>query len=70
MRRVGKEFFGIETPLFEGMLVEQEIEEEGDVDEHVEDVTAGDEAQGDDTVAHGEVPTVTQEPSIPSPTLT
>nr|GFB13694.1 hypothetical protein [Tanacetum cinerariifolium] len=35
----------------------QEIEEEGDADEHVEDVTAGDDAQGDNTTAHGEVPT-------------
>nr|GEV36415.1 hypothetical protein [Tanacetum cinerariifolium] len=48
----------------------REIEEEGDEDEHVEDVTAGDDAQGDDIAAHGEVPTVTQEPSIPSPTPT
>nr|GEV99872.1 hypothetical protein [Tanacetum cinerariifolium] len=46
------------------------IEEEKDADEHVEDVTASDDAQGDDTAAHGEVPTITQEPSIPSPTLT
>nr|GFD43909.1 hypothetical protein [Tanacetum cinerariifolium] len=46
------------------------IEEEGDADEYVEDVTAGDDAQGDDTAAYREVPTVTQEPSIPSPTLT
>nr|GEU70066.1 hypothetical protein [Tanacetum cinerariifolium] len=46
-----------------------EIEEEGDVDEHVEDVPAGDDAQGDNTAAHGEVPTITQERSIPSPTL-
>nr|GEZ18515.1 hypothetical protein [Tanacetum cinerariifolium] len=68
MRRVGKGFFGVETPLFEGMLVEQEIEEEGDTDEHVEEVTAGDDAHGDDSAAHGEVPTVTQKPSIPSPT--
>nr|GEX16341.1 reverse transcriptase domain-containing protein [Tanacetum cinerariifolium] len=65
MRRVGKGFFRVETPLFEGMLTGQEIEEEGDADEHVEDVTASDDAQGDDTAAHGEVPTVTQEPSIP-----
>nr|GEU45535.1 hypothetical protein [Tanacetum cinerariifolium] len=36
--------------------------EEVDADEHVEDVTAGDDA-------HGEVPTISQEPSIPSPTL-
>nr|GEX64089.1 reverse transcriptase domain-containing protein [Tanacetum cinerariifolium] len=46
--------------------VGQEIEEEGDKDEHVEDVTASDDAQGDDTAAHEDVPTVTQEPSIPS----
>nr|GEV53532.1 hypothetical protein [Tanacetum cinerariifolium] len=46
----------------------REIEEEGDADEHVKDITAGDDAQGDDTAAHGEVPTVTQKPSIPSPT--
>nr|GEV26218.1 hypothetical protein [Tanacetum cinerariifolium] len=69
MRRVGKGFFGVETPLFEGMLVEQDIKEEGDVDEHVNEVTAADAAaHGDDSVAYGEVPTVTQEPSIPSPT--
>nr|GEY38900.1 hypothetical protein [Tanacetum cinerariifolium] len=69
MRRVGKGFSRVETPLFERMLVGQEIEEEGYEDEHVEDVTTGDDAQGDDIAAHGEVPTVTQEPSIPSPTL-
>nr|GEX66544.1 hypothetical protein [Tanacetum cinerariifolium] len=68
MRRVGKGFSGVETPLFEGMLVAQDIEEEGDEEEHVEDATAGDAAQGDDTAAHGEVPTVSLEPSILSPT--
>nr|GEZ07836.1 hypothetical protein [Tanacetum cinerariifolium] len=68
MRRVGKGFSGVKTPLFKVMLVGQEIEEEGDEEEHVEDVTAGNAAQGDDTTAHGEVPTVSQEPSIPSPT--
>nr|GEZ65544.1 hypothetical protein [Tanacetum cinerariifolium] len=68
MRRVGKGFLGVETPLFKGMLVGQEIKEGGDAEEHVEDVTASDNAQGDDTAAHGEVLTVTQEPSIPSPT--
>nr|GFA67830.1 hypothetical protein [Tanacetum cinerariifolium] len=66
MKRVGKGFSGVDTPLFEGMLVAQEIEEEGDADEHVVDVTAVDDAHGDDIAAHGEVPTVTQEPSIPS----
>nr|GEX01853.1 ribonuclease H-like domain, reverse transcriptase, RNA-dependent DNA polymerase [Tanacetum cinerariifolium] len=37
MRRVGKGFFRVETPLFEGMLVGQEFKEEKDKDEHVED---------------------------------
>nr|GEZ62416.1 hypothetical protein [Tanacetum cinerariifolium] len=45
------------------------IEEGGDVEEHVEDVTAGNAAQGDDTAAHREVLTISQELSIPSPTL-
>nr|GFA38240.1 hypothetical protein [Tanacetum cinerariifolium] len=68
MKRVGKWFSGVKTPLFEGMLVEQEIAEEGDVDEHVEEVNTGDAAEGDDSAAHGEVPTVAEEQSIPSPT--
>nr|GFC72919.1 hypothetical protein [Tanacetum cinerariifolium] len=52
----------------------QEIEEGGDAEEHVEDVTASDAtqrddtAQGDDTATHREVLTVAQEPSVPSPT--
>nr|GEY68433.1 hypothetical protein [Tanacetum cinerariifolium] len=70
IRRVGKGFSRVETPLFEGILVRQEIEEEGDADEHVKDVTAGDDAQRDDTTSHGEVPTITKESSIPSPTPT
>nr|GEV31201.1 hypothetical protein [Tanacetum cinerariifolium] len=65
MRRVGKGFYEVETPLFEGMLVGQEIEEVGDKNEHVEDVTAGDDAQEDVTAAQGDD---AQEPSIPSPT--
>nr|GFC16734.1 hypothetical protein [Tanacetum cinerariifolium] len=68
MRRVGKGFSGVETPLFEGMLVEQEIEEARDADEHVKEVTTSDDAHGDDSAAHGEVLIVTKEPSIPSPT--
>nr|GEV59246.1 hypothetical protein [Tanacetum cinerariifolium] len=67
MRRVGKGFSRVKTPLFEGMLIEQ-VDEEGDADEHVEDVNAGDAAHGDDSTAHGEFPSVTEEPSIPSPT--
>nr|GEU36421.1 hypothetical protein [Tanacetum cinerariifolium] len=62
MRRVGKGFSGVETPLFEGMLVEQVVKEGGDEEEHVKDDTA---AQGDDTTAQGnDAPA----PSIPSPT--
>nr|GEW00676.1 ribonuclease H-like domain-containing protein [Tanacetum cinerariifolium] len=38
MKRVGKGFSGAETPLFEGMIVGQEIKEGGDAEEHVEDV--------------------------------
>nr|GEW61543.1 hypothetical protein [Tanacetum cinerariifolium] len=49
MRRVGKGFSGIETPL---------IKEGGDAEEHVQDVTDGDAAQGDDTAAYREVPTI------------
>nr|GEX97334.1 hypothetical protein [Tanacetum cinerariifolium] len=67
-RRVGKGFSGIETPLFEGMLVEQQVDKEGDADENVEEVNAGDADHRDDSAAPGEVPTVAKEPSIPSPT--
>nr|GEV57725.1 ribonuclease H-like domain-containing protein [Tanacetum cinerariifolium] len=70
LARMGKGFSRVETPLFERMLIGKEIKEKGDAGEHVEDVNAGDDAQGDNTAAHGEVPTVTQEPSIPSPTPT
>nr|GEW65891.1 hypothetical protein [Tanacetum cinerariifolium] len=60
MRRVVKGFSGVETPLLEGMLVEQVIEEGGDEEEHVKADTT---AQGDDTTAQGND---AQEPSIPS----
>nr|GFA60576.1 xylulose kinase-1 [Tanacetum cinerariifolium] len=49
-------------------LTQKEVDEEGDADENVEEVNAGDAAKGDDSVAHGEVLTVTKEPSIPSST--
>nr|GEU94477.1 hypothetical protein [Tanacetum cinerariifolium] len=67
--RVGKGFSRVGITLFKGMLVGQEIEEGRDTEEQVKDVTAGDAAQGDDTAAHGEVPIISQEPSIPSLTL-
>nr|GEV72431.1 retrovirus-related Pol polyprotein from transposon TNT 1-94 [Tanacetum cinerariifolium] len=65
MRRVGKGFSRVETALFEGMLVAQEVEE-GDADENVENVNAGDAAEGDVNAANDEVPTADEEPSIPS----
>nr|GEW38673.1 hypothetical protein [Tanacetum cinerariifolium] len=69
MRRVGKGFFEVETPLFEGMLVAQEVGE-GVADEvHEEGVhAAGIATEGDVSAAHDEVLTVAEEPSIPSPT--
>nr|GEY79754.1 hypothetical protein [Tanacetum cinerariifolium] len=67
MRRVGKGFSGVETPLFKGMLVEQHGDEEGDADEHVENVNTGDAAEGDDSAAHGEVPTIAVQPPSPQP---
>nr|GEX13300.1 uncharacterized mitochondrial protein AtMg00810-like [Tanacetum cinerariifolium] len=60
--KVEKGFSGVETPLFEGMLLGQVIEEGGDAEKHVEDVTAGDAAQGDDIAAHEEVPTAHHTP--------
>nr|GFA98322.1 hypothetical protein [Tanacetum cinerariifolium] len=68
IRRVGKGFFRVETPLFEGMLVDQQVAEEGDADENDETVNVVDAAEGDVSAAHGEVPTIVEEPSIPSPT--
>nr|GEY80751.1 hypothetical protein [Tanacetum cinerariifolium] len=41
-----KGFSGVKTQLFEGMLVAQEVEQ-GDADENVEDVNAGDAVEGD-----------------------
>nr|GEW32218.1 hypothetical protein [Tanacetum cinerariifolium] len=49
------------------MLVAHEVKK-GDADENVEDVNAGDVAEGDVNTANAKVPTVDEEPSIPSPT--
>nr|GEX88890.1 hypothetical protein [Tanacetum cinerariifolium] len=67
MRRVGKRFSGIDTPLFEGMIVEKPIG--GDADEvHDEGVsTDGVAAEGDVSAADDVVPTAVDEPFIPSP---
>nr|GEZ68118.1 hypothetical protein [Tanacetum cinerariifolium] len=53
MRRVGKGFSGVETPLFEGMLVAGEPEEQGDAKEQVQD-NVDDAAQGADTAVSGD----------------
>nr|GEZ00771.1 hypothetical protein [Tanacetum cinerariifolium] len=47
---------------------EQQGDEEEDAEENIEEVNAGDAAEGDDSAAHGEVPTVAEEQSLPSPT--
>nr|GEV42500.1 hypothetical protein [Tanacetum cinerariifolium] len=68
IRRVGKGFSRVETPLFEGMLVEQLVVKEGDAEVYGEEVNTGDTAEGDVSATHGEVPTIAEEPSIPSST--
>nr|GEX29578.1 retrovirus-related Pol polyprotein from transposon TNT 1-94 [Tanacetum cinerariifolium] len=67
MRRVGKGFYRVETLLFEGMIVEQQVDES--VNEvHDESVhAAGVVVEGVVSVAD-DVPTAIEEPSIPSPT--
>nr|GEV18748.1 hypothetical protein [Tanacetum cinerariifolium] len=65
--RVGKGCSGVETPLFDGMIVEQPVGEGADEvqDEGVRVV--GVAAEGDVSAADDVVPTVVEEPSIPSP---
>nr|GEX44693.1 putative ribonuclease H-like domain-containing protein [Tanacetum cinerariifolium] len=64
---VGKGCSGVETPLFEGMIVEQQVGEGAD-EVHVEDVsTVGVATEGAASVADDEVPAVVDEPSISSP---
>nr|GEY43304.1 putative ribonuclease H-like domain-containing protein [Tanacetum cinerariifolium] len=68
MRRIEKGYFRVETPLFEGMIVEQQVNE-GDAKVNVNNVsTAGVAAEGDVSAANDEVPAVVEEPSISSPT--
>nr|GEW34470.1 retrovirus-related Pol polyprotein from transposon TNT 1-94 [Tanacetum cinerariifolium] len=62
-----KGFSGVKTPLFEEMIVEQQVAEEGDTDENVEDVNAGNAAEGDVSADNDEVPSADEEPSISSP---
>nr|GEY27241.1 retrovirus-related Pol polyprotein from transposon opus [Tanacetum cinerariifolium] len=48
-------------------LTQKEIDEEGDADEHVKEVNTSDAVEGYDSAAHGKVPTVAAEQSIPPP---
>nr|GEZ25099.1 hypothetical protein [Tanacetum cinerariifolium] len=56
MRRVGKGFYRVDTPLFEGLIVVQQVDDVAD--------------EGAASVAVDDVPTVIDEPCIPSPTPT
>nr|GEW85127.1 hypothetical protein [Tanacetum cinerariifolium] len=59
---------GVETPLSERMIVEQQVVE-GANEVHDKGVpAAGIVAEGDVSAANDEVPTAVEEPSIPSPT--
>nr|GEY99453.1 hypothetical protein [Tanacetum cinerariifolium] len=65
---LSKGFSRADTPLFKGMIVEQQVDE-GAAKVHVEGVsTAGVAAAGDVSPADDEVPAAVDEPSIPSPT--
>nr|GFC75381.1 hypothetical protein [Tanacetum cinerariifolium] len=68
IRRVGKGFSGVETPLFDGMIVEQQVDD-CNAEMNVEDVHAvGVAAEGDVSASDDVVPTAVEEPSIPSHT--
>nr|GEZ94778.1 hypothetical protein [Tanacetum cinerariifolium] len=68
MRRVGKDFSGVDIPLFEDMLVAQQVDKStGEV--NVDDVPAASVAnEGVADVNVDFVLTIVDEPSIPSPT--
>nr|GEW79987.1 putative ribonuclease H-like domain-containing protein [Tanacetum cinerariifolium] len=65
MRRVGKGFSGVETPLFVRMLVAGVIKEEGDEEEQDQDDVNDAATQGADTASQRDD---LHAPSIPSPT--
>nr|GEX38100.1 hypothetical protein [Tanacetum cinerariifolium] len=67
MRRVGKGFSGVDTPLFEGMIVAQQVDENA-AEVNVDDVPAAGVAdEGAASVNVDVVLTAVEEPSIPSP---
>nr|GEX36307.1 copia protein [Tanacetum cinerariifolium] len=70
MRRVGKGFLGVDTPLFKGMIVGQQVDESAD-EVNVDDVpAAGVVDEGAADVNANVALTAADEPTIPSPTPT
>nr|GEY49661.1 hypothetical protein [Tanacetum cinerariifolium] len=70
MRRVGKGFSGVETPLFEGMLVAREIAE-GIAEEQVQAddaIAAAVQETVEKDVANEDIPSTLTPPILPSPT--
>nr|GEU88417.1 putative ribonuclease H-like domain-containing protein [Tanacetum cinerariifolium] len=66
---VGKGCSRVEKPLFEGMIVAQQVADEGDAKVNVDDILAvGVADEGAANVADDEVPAALDEPSIPSST--
>nr|GFB51495.1 hypothetical protein [Tanacetum cinerariifolium] len=62
MRRVGKGCLGVETPLFEGMLVAREPENQGDAEEQ-----GATKEQGNDNIAAEEPVTAVDDVQSPLP---
>nr|GEY63799.1 hypothetical protein [Tanacetum cinerariifolium]GFB92165.1 hypothetical protein [Tanacetum cinerariifolium] len=69
MRRVGKGCSGVETPLFEGMLVAREPEEQGDAEEQgdTEEQGNADNAAKEPVTAASEDDVEDQSISSPTP---
>nr|GEX44815.1 uncharacterized mitochondrial protein AtMg00810-like [Tanacetum cinerariifolium] len=67
MRRVGKRFLGVDTPLFEGIIVAQQVDENA-AEVNVDDVPAAGVAdEGTASVNVDDVLAAVDEPFIPSP---
>nr|GEU87439.1 hypothetical protein [Tanacetum cinerariifolium] len=70
MRRVGKGFSGVKTPLFEGMLIAREIAEEGIAEEQVQvddAVAAAVQETVAEDVTNEAIPSTSTPPILPSP---
>nr|GEZ98176.1 hypothetical protein [Tanacetum cinerariifolium] len=69
MRRVGKGFSGVETPLFKGMLAVREIADEGIAEKHVQadDAIAAVQETVTEDVANDAIPSMPTPLILPSP---